>query len=190
MEHERAIQASFYFHDGTEDPSDDFVKRYYYTDYEVFSENLVKIINNIYDINNTLDFNIHFENQDYYRILSKFKQSTSLYSKNIKDYNVTYPYFLFLKRGVDPFKDYFNNRTEVIKHYLSQLEELDILLRYEYDRLDYGACQIVNLNLLFDCTHVQYIKYYLKFTYDDCPRNFERIKAGFTETSSFLVWYY
>ena len=186
MEHERAIQASFYFHDGTEDPTYDFVKRYYYTDYEVFSENLVKIINNIYDINNTLDFNIHFENQDYYRILSKFKQSTSLYSKNIKDYNVTYPYFLFLTKGVDPFKDYFNNRTEVIKHYLSQLEELDILLRYEYDRLDYGACQIVNLNLLFDCTHVQYIKYYLKFTYDDCPRNFERIKAGFTETSSFF----
>ena len=186
MEHERAMQSSFYFHDGTEDPDYDFAKQYYYTDYDAFSENLVKIINNIYEINNTLDFNINFENQDYLRMFTKFRNSNSLYKKNIKEYNVTYPYFLLLAKDVDPLKYYFNNDTEVIKHYLSQIEELDILLRYEYDRLDHGACQIVNLNLLFDCTNVQYIKYYLKFTYDECPRNFERIKTGFTQTSSFF----
>ena len=52
MEHERAMQSSFYFHDGTEDPDYDFAKQYYYTDYDAFSENLVKIINNIYVENN------------------------------------------------------------------------------------------------------------------------------------------
>ena len=69
---------------------------------------------------------------------------------------------------------------------MSQLEELNILLKYKYDRLDFKACQMVNLNLLFECTNIQYIKYYLKFTYDNCPRSLEQISTGFKETSSFF----
>ena len=51
-------------------------------------------------------------------MFTKFKHATSFYVFNITN-------------GVDPLKEYFNNQTEVIKYYLSQLEELNILLRYE-----------------------------------------------------------
>ena len=75
MEHERAMQSSFYFHDGTEVPDYDFAKQYYYTDYDTFSENLLKIINNIYNINNTLDFNIRFEKQNDIKMYTKKRNS-------------------------------------------------------------------------------------------------------------------
>lgn len=186
MQHNRAIQASFYFHDDTENPDYDFPKKFYYTQYEVFSENLVKIIENIYGINETIDFNIQYENHDEIKMYSKFRPSPNIYKNSFTEYNGTYPLIFNITNGTDPLKKYFNNDTELIKYYLSQTEELNILLKYKYDRLDHGACQMVNLNLIFDCTNVAYIKYYLKFEYDNCPISFERIRRGFKETFSFF----
>ena len=190
MQHARSMQASFYFHDGTEVPDYDFAKQYYYTDYDTFSENLLKIINNIYNINNTLDFNIRFENQNDIKMYSKLRTSSNLNKKNKnnndKKYNITFPYFFNITNGVDPLKKYFNNQTDLIKYYLTQIEELNILLKYKYDRLEHSGCQMVNLNILFDCTNIAYIKYYLKFQYSNCPLNFSRIKIGFKDTFSFF----
>ena len=186
MQQARAVQASFYFHEGTEVPDYDFPKKYYYTQYEVFSENLVKVINNIYKINDTLDFNIYFQNQDDIKMYTKFRASSNLNKNNFIGYNGTYPFYFNITNGVDPLKEYFNNQTEIIKYYLSQLEEMNILLQYRYDRLEHSGCQIVNLNILFDCTNIAYIKYYLKFEYGNCPISFERIKTGFKETFSFF----
>ena len=45
---------------------------------------------------------------------------------------------------------------------------------------------MVNLNILFDCTNIAYIKYYLKFQYNNCPLSFARIKTGFKEAFSFF----
>ena len=87
MQHARAMQASFYFHEGTDVPDYDFAKQYYYTDYEAFSENLLKVINNIYDINNTLDFNIHYENQNDIKMFSKFRASSNL-NKNKNKFTI------------------------------------------------------------------------------------------------------
>ena len=186
MQQARAVQASFYFHEGTEVPDRDFPKKYYYTHYEAFSENLVRVINNIYKINDTLDFNIYFQNQEDIKMYTKFRASSNLNKNKFIDYNGTYPFYFNITYGVDPLKEYFNNRTEIIKYYLSQLEEMNILLQYKYDRLDHSACQIVNLNILFDCTNIAYIKYYLKFKYGNCPISSHRIKTGFKETFSFF----
>ncbi len=50
MQQTRAIQTSFYLHDDTGTPTFEYPRNYFYTKLESFSENLVQLINNIYDI--------------------------------------------------------------------------------------------------------------------------------------------
>ena len=187
MQQTRAIEGSFYFHDGTDLPANQFKKNFYYTDYYTFSYNLVKIINNIYNINNTIDFDIHYINQEDIKLYAKFKKSTNIDKNIIKDYNGGYPeIFNITNSTINPIYEYFQNNMDVIKYYLTQVEEFNILLKYKYDRLDYGTCQIVNLNLIFDCSNIAYIKFYLKFEYDNCPLDINRIIKGFKEHFSIL----
>ena len=178
MQQTRSVQASFYFHDDTENPDYDFPKKYFYTNFDLFHENLINIINNIYDINDTIDFNIYYENQDDIKMFIKYRISSNI--------NNTFPYVFNITKDIDPIESYFNNNTELIKYFLTQVSELDILLKYKYDHLDHGACQIINLNLIFDCNNIAYIKYYPKFEYENCPLNFTRIKQGFKESFSFF----
>ena len=51
MQQARAIQSSFYLQDDTSTPTLDYPRNYYYTKLETFSDNLMKLINNIYNIN-------------------------------------------------------------------------------------------------------------------------------------------
>ena len=186
MQQTRAVQASFYLHEDTDIPDYDFPKKYFYTKYETFSESLVNIINNIYDINKTIDFDIYFENLDDIKMYTKFRMSSNINNKSFSDYNGAFPYVFNITKDTDPIKEFFNNETEIIKYFLTQVEELNILLKYKYDRLNYGACQIINLNLIFDCSHISYIKFYPKFEYDNCPFDFNLIKKGFNDSFSFL----
>ena len=186
MQQTRAVQASIYSHEDTENPDYDFPKKFYYTKYETFSESLLEIIDNIYEINSTIDFDIYFENQNDIKMFTKFRMSSYINNKSFSDYNATFPYIFNIQKGVDPLKEFFGNRTDLIKYFLTQVEELNLLLKYKYDRLDYGACQMVNLNLIFDCTHISYIKFYPKFEYDNCPLKFERIIQSFNESFSFF----
>ena len=184
MQHARAMQASFYFQD-TENPDYDFAKQFYYTNYDYFLLQLEKIIDNIRKINETIDFNIHYDNQEEIKMYTKFRMSSNINTNNFSGYNGSYPYiFNITNDTINPIKEYFQNRMDVIKYYLTQVEEFNILLKYKYDRLDYGACQIVNLNLIFDCTHIAYIKFYLKFEYENCPLKFNRIRRGFRDSFS------
>ena len=186
MQHARAVQASFYF-ENTENPDYDFAKKFYYTNYDAFLEQLEKIIENIKNINDTIDFNIYFENQEEIKMYTKFRASSNINSNSFSGYDGDFPYtFTITNDTINPINEYFDERSDVIKYYLSQVEEFNILLKYKYDRLDYGACQIVNLNLIFDCTHIAYIKFYLRFEYENCPLNFNRMKRGFRDSFSFF----
>ena len=186
MQQSRAVQASFYLHEDTENPDFDFPKKFVYSKYETFSESLVKIINNIYDINKTINFDIIYDNQDDIKMFTKFKASADINNNNksYSGYNGTFPYVFNIAKDIEPLKQFFKNRTDVIKYFLSQAEELNILLKYKYDRLNYGSCQIVNLNLIFDCSQVSFIKFYPKFEYDNCPLDFDIIKLGFKDSFS------
>ena len=184
MQQARAVQASFYFHDDTENPDYDFPKKFYYTQYDEFSDILKNIINNIFNINNTIDFNIYFENIDNLKMYTKYRISSNINNNSFDGYNGTYPYVLNIKYNVDPIGEYFNYDDKTIKYFLTQAEELNILLKYKYNHLSYGACQIVNLNLFFDCSYISYIKFYPEFEYQNCDVNFERIITGFKESFS------
>ena len=185
MQQSRAVQASFYLHEDTENPDFDFPKKFVYSKYETFSESLVKIINNIYDINKTINFDIIYDNQDDIKMFTKFKASADIdNNKSFSGYNGTFPYVFNITKNIEPLKQFFKNRTDVIKYFLSQAEQLNILLKYKYDRLNYGSCQIVNLNLIFDCSQVSFIKFYPKFEYDNCPLDFDIIKLGFKDSFS------
>ena len=186
MQHARAVQASFYF-ENTENPDYDFAKKFYYTNYDDFLEQLEKIIENIKNINDTIDFNIYFENQEDIKMYTKFRASSNINSNSFSGYDGDFPFiFTITNDTINPINEYFDERSDVIKYYLTQVEEFNILLKYKYDRLDYGACQIVNLNLIFDCTHIAYIKFYLRFEYENCPLTFNRMKRGFRDSFSFF----
>ena len=186
MQHARAVQASFYF-ENTENPDYDFAKKFYYTNYDDFLEQLEKIIENIKNINDTIDFNIYFENQEDIKMYTKFRASSNINSNSFSGYDGDFPYtFTITNDTINPINEYFDERSDVIKYYLSQVEEFNILLKYKYDRLDYGACQIINLNLIFDCSRIAYIRFYIKIEYDNCPFDINRIIKGFTEQFSIL----
>jgi len=176
MQHTRAIQTSFYLHDDTGTPTLDYPRSYFYTKLETFSENLILLINNIYNINSTIDFNIYFENQDNIKMYTKFRRNSN--------YNKNYPYNFDIIKGEDPIRKYFNNDTFQIRDFISKVEELSIQLKYKYKRLDYGVCQLINLNLVFDTSRISYIKYQPKFEYDNCGINFDTIKNGLKESFS------
>ena len=89
MQQTRAVQASIYLHEDTENPDYDFPKKYYYTKYETFSQSLVNIINNIYNINNTIDFDIYFDNQNDIKMFTKYRMSS-----NINNNSFTFNYFV------------------------------------------------------------------------------------------------
>ena len=186
MQQTRAVQASIYLHEDTENPDYDFPKKYYYTKYETFSQSLVNIINNIYNINNTIDFDIYFDNQNDIKMFTKYRMSSNINNNSFSEYNGAFPYIFNITKNIDPLMKYFENKTDTIKYFLTQVKELNILLKYKYDRLDYGACQMINLNLIFDCTHISYIKFYPKFEYDNCPLKFKRITQSFNESFSFF----
>ena len=112
MQQSRAVQASFYLHEDTENPDYDFPKEYYYSKYETFSENLVKIINNIYNINKTINFDIIYDNQDNIKMFTKFRISSDISNKSLSGYNGTFPYVFNITKGVDPIKTYFENNTK------------------------------------------------------------------------------
>ena len=175
MQQTRAIQTSFYLHDDTNTPTLDYPRKYYYTTLESFSDNLLNIINNIYEINSTIDFNIYFENQDNIKMYTKFRRNS---------YENIYPSYFDIKKGEEPIKQFFENDTSEIRTFLSKVDELNIQLKYKYDRLDYGVCQLIYLNLVFDTSRISYIKFQPKFEYDNCDFNFETIKNGLTESFS------
>ena len=175
MQQARAIQTSFYLHEDTGTPTRDFPRTYFYITLESFSENLVKLIDNIYNINSTIDFNIYFENQDNIKMFTKFRRNSD-YKNYTNNFDII--------KGEDPIKTYFKNNTSEIRSFLSKIDELNIELKYKYDRLDYGVCQLINLNLVFDTSKISYIKYQPKFEYDNCEINFDTIKNGFTESFS------
>ena len=176
MQQNRAIQTSFYLHDNTGTPTLDYPRNYFYTTLETFSENLINLINNIYEINSTIDFNIHFENQDNIKMYTKFRRNSN-YEKNDT-------YYFDIRKGEDPIRKHFNNDSSEIRAFLSKVDELIIQLKYKYKRLDYGICQLINLNLVFDTSRISYIKYQPKFEYDNCDFNFETIKNGLKESFS------
>jgi hypothetical protein len=109
-----------------------------------------------------------------------------MYTKFRRNANnsANFPYTFDIIEGEDPIKKYFNDDTSQIRDYLSKVELLNIQLKYKYDRLDYGICQLINLNLVFDTSRISYIKYQPKFEYDDCEINFETIKNGLKESFS------
>lgn len=173
MQQNRAIQTSFYLHDDTGAPTLDYPRNYFYTTLDTFSDNLIQLINNIYEINSTIDFNIKYENQDNIKMFTKFRRNY--------DYEKKYPYYFDIIKGQDPIKNYFKNDTSEIRTFISNVDELNIQLKYKYDRLDQGICQMINLNLVFDTSRISYIKYQPKFEYDNCEFDFETILSGLTE---------
>jgi len=175
MQQTRAIQTSFYLHDDTATPTLDYPRNYYYTKLETFSENLVKLINNIYNINSTIDFNIKYENQDNIKMYIKFRRN---------GYDKIYPNYFDIVKGEDPIKKYFKDDKTKIKQFLEKVDELSIQLKYKYNRLDNKVCQLINLNLVFDITSISYIKYQPKFEYDNCDFDFMTIKNGLKESFS------
>ena len=175
MQQTRAIQTSFYLQNDTNAPTVDYPRNYYYTTLESFSEYLLNITNIIYDINSTIDFNIYFENQDNIKMYTKFRRNS---------YENIYPTYFDIKKGEEPIKTFFDNDIAEIRNFLSKVDELNIQLKYKYDRLDYGVCQLINLNLVFDTSRISYIKFKPKFEYDNCDFNFETIKNGLTESFS------
>ena len=60
MQQARAIQSSFYLNEDTNTPTLDYPRNYFYTKLDTFSDNLMKLINNIYNINSTIDFYVQF----------------------------------------------------------------------------------------------------------------------------------
>ena len=176
MQHTRAIQSSFYLNDDTNTPTLDYPRTYYYTKIDVFSENLVQLINNIYEINSTLDFNINFENQENIKMFIKFRRNSKYDSNNLNSFDII--------KGEDPIRKYFNDDISKIRAFLSQVDELSIQLKYKYDRLDYGVCQLINLYLVFDTSKISYIKYQPKFEYTNCNFDFDTIKNGLKESFS------
>ena len=160
MQQTRAIQSSFYLNDDTSTPTLDYPRNYYYTKIDVFSENLVNLINNIYEINSTIDFDIYFENQKNITMYIKYRRNSQ--------YDDNYPKDFKINKGEDPLQKEFGNDTSKIRIFLSKVDELSIQLKYKYERLDYGVCQLINLNLVFDTSRISYIKYQPKFEYSNC----------------------
>ena len=177
MQQARAIQSSFYLQDDTSTPTLDYPRNYYYTKLETFSDNLMKLINNIYNINSTIDFDINFENQDNIKMYTKFRRNS-----NYDEYN--YPYFFEIHKDENPLLNYFDGDYSKIRAFLSKVDELSIQLKYKYDRLDYDVCQLINLNLVFDTSKISYIKYQPKFEYTNCDFTFGTIKSGLKESFS------
>jgi len=176
MQHSRTIQTYFYLREDTHSPTYDYPRDYFYTKYEAFSYNLGILIDRIFTINNSIDFYIYFENQDGIKMYPKYRKGLFI--------NKTLPGYFEIKRKVNPLIEFFNNDTEKIKEYLSKVDELTIKLRYKYDRLDYGNCQMINVNLYFDASRVSYIKFRPIFEYENCDFNFDAIKRGFKESYS------
>ena len=176
MQQTRAIQSSFYLNDDTSTPNLDYPRNYYYTKIDVFSENLVNLINNIYEINSTIDFDIYFENQKNITMYIKYRRNSQ--------YDDNYPNDFKINKGEDPLQKEFGNDTSKIRIFLSKVDELSIQLKYKYERLDYGVCQLINLNLVFDTSRISYIKYQPKFEYSNCDFNFGTIKKGLKESFS------
>ena len=176
MQQTRALQSSFYLNDDTNTPTVDYPRTYYYTKIDSFSGNLLQLINNIYEINSTLDFNINFENQENIKMFIKFRKNSNYESNNLN--------FFDIKKGEDPIRKYFNNNIPKIRAFLSQVDELSIQLKYKYNRLDYGVCQLINLYLVFDTSKISYIKYQPKFEYTNCEFQFDMIKNGLKESFS------
>ena len=176
MQQTRAIQSSFYLNDDTSTPTLDYPRNYYYTKIDVFSENLVNLINNIYEINSTIDFDIYFENQKNITMYIKYRRNSQ--------YDDNYPKDFKINKGEDPLQKEFGNDTSKIRIFLSKVDELSIQLKYKYERLDYGVCQLINLNLVFDTSRISYIKYQPKFEYSNCDFNFGTIKKGLKESFS------
>ena len=175
MQQARAIQSSFYLGDDTNTPTLDYPRSYYYTKLDTFSDNLMELIDNIYNINSTIDFDIYFENQDNIKMYIKFRRNSNIYN---------YPYFFDIHKGENPLEKYFDSDNNKIRAFLSKVDELSIQLKYKYDRLDYGVCQMINLNLVFDTSRISFIKYQPKFEYTNCEVNFETIKSGLKESFS------
>ena len=73
MQQARAIQSSFYLNEDTNTPTLDYPRNYFYTKLDTFSENLMKLINNIYNINSTIDFYVNFENRSSPRKILRWR---------------------------------------------------------------------------------------------------------------------
>ena len=109
-----------------------------------------------------------------------------MYTKHRRNsqYDDNYPKYFKINKGEDPLQKEFGNDTSKIRIFLSKVDELSIQLKYKYERLDYGVCQLINLNLVFDTSRISYIKYQPKFEYSNCDFNFGTIKKGLKESFS------
>ena len=177
MQQARAIQSSFYLNEETNTPTLDYPRTYFYTKLDTFSENLMKLINNIYNINSTIDFYVNFENKDNIKMYTKFRRNSGCYEGRC-------PNFFDIHKGENPLEKYFDGDNAKIRAFLSKVDELSIQLKYKYDRLDYGVCQLINLNLIFDTSRISFIKYQPKFEYTNCDVSFNTIKSGLKESFS------
>ena len=177
MQQARAIQSSFYLNEDTNTPTLDYPRNYFYTKLDTFSDNLMKLINNIYNINSTIDFYVNFENNDNIKMYTKFRRNSGCNEGGC-------PNFFDIHKDENPLEKYFDGDYTKIRTFLSKVDELSIQLKYKYDRLDYGACQLINLNLVFDTSRISFIKYQPKFEYTNCEVSFNTIKSGLKESFS------
>ena len=107
------------------------------------------------------------------------------YKRNAQNDINNFPYnFSITERDIDPIRKYFNENNEIIKKFFSKTKELVIPLKYKYDRLDYGACQIVNLNLVFHTNEVSNIEFESVFDFEDCELNQSIFLHQFNESYS------
>ena len=179
MQQTRAVESAFYLHEDTSTPTYEFARKYYYTDLNSFSESLIDVINTIYDINNTLSFDIYFENINELKINPKFKRNSFNYQTN-QDDEIKYPYsFDINEKDKDPIREYFHGNNKEIKNFISKTDELAISLNYKYKRLDYGNCQYVTINLVYDTSRISYVKFQPFFEFDDCEFDLQPIRHIF-----------
>ena len=182
MQQTRAVQSAFYFNEDTSTPTVEYPRKYFYTQLDTFSEALTNLINIIYDINKTIDFNIYFENINELQIYIKYKTNAIEFSEK-NNYSLPYN-FSIKEKDIDPIKEYYNEDNEKLKEFFSKTKKLVIPLKYKYNNLDYGACQMVNLNLDFDTSKVSYIKFGHVFEFENCDFNQTAFFTGFIESYS------
>lgn len=187
MKHTRNMQSVFYFHQDTADPSYDYPRTYYFTKIDDLKEHFQKAIYNIFHINDTLPYNINYKNNTSLKLHISYKRH---YDDNLK-----YPYphsFLIEHESDNPLFDYFKDNLTIIRHFLSKTKAMSIELTYDYNRLHFGICQEVTLDLHYDTSRSAYITFRPEFNYKDCDKYRNNTSAssiiatGFTKSNSYI----
>ena len=187
MQHTRIIQSVFYFHQETNDPSYDYPRTYYFTKIEDLNEHFQNEIYSIFHINDTLPYSITYKNSSNLKLQISYKRQ---YQKEIKR---KYPHSFDLYNDTsNPIFEYFGEDKKGLRDFLSKTKELSIQLVYDYNRLHFGVCQEVTVDLHYDTSRSAYITFEPLFSYRDCENYGENssassiIKTGFEKSNSYL----